>query len=130
MDLKSVEHVKAASKAIKDGFAMLNKGPFDWYIDELVAHSEALMSYAPFQVGDRCRIAYPPSCEGGWRGSEDTLAHDKIGTISDVGHDKSGFFFEWVPDVETYWDDTAKAYKEKTYRHSFGLRAKHLAKVS
>lgn len=129
MQLRSVELIKEASKQIADGFQKLGGGPLSWFIDQLVAHSEALMKYAPFQPGERCKIAVPPACTGGWQGSEDTLSHGRYGVVVDLGHDQGGFYFQWVPDIETYWDEAAKEYKKKTHKSSYMLRASNLAKL-
>ena len=129
MNLKNVEKIKEASQQIQADFAKLNNGPFAWYIDQLVLHSQALMTYAPFQIGERVKIAVPPSCHGGWKGSENTLGYGKEGIVQDVGYDEHGFYFEWVPDVETYWSEQEQKYLSTASIHNYRLRPKHLARV-
>lgn len=126
MDTEQLEVVRNAHSQIRKALEAMDRGPFDYYLNQLAIHSEALLTkFAPIKKGARAVIKCAPECKNGWSGCEDTLAVGRIGTVRDVGYDERGFYFTWVPDFETYKNHEGR-YLPSTSVHSYGLRETHL----
>ena len=91
----AVEHVKAARDIV-------SSGPLMFYLENLIAHSEALMTFCPFKIGDRAVISNEIKCPQGWKGQEKTLEIGQEGKVVGVDWYDGRFVVDFVPDKQWY----------------------------
>ena len=109
---KAVDHIKAAQ-------SIFAGGPLDYYLRKLIHHSESLMQFAKYRVGDIAVLAHDVPCKDGWQGSEKHLCKGSKGVIEEVDYD-DGFVYTFVPDKQ-FWRDVKGNYYVKERKHSYYL---------
>ena len=121
------EQMKEAAEHLSKAQSIMARGPMEYYFAKLVEHSEALLSKAPLQSGDRAVIIKKIKCDGGWRGSEKTLGIGQVGTVRDVDFRNGKYTYEFVPDEE--WYEYNGEWKESESSHSYSLGENKLFKL-
>lgn len=87
MDL---DRVRKAAKMMREAQDMLSGGPLDYYLTEMAAAHDLLMTrYAPFKVGDRVRLKAAPEITG-WKS---LLVAGAPGVVSRADCGSRGFMF-------------------------------------
>lgn len=121
-----IEHIKKAAAMMREAMAILSSGPLDYYLTEMAAAHELLMSrYAPFKVGDRVELAVTPTinCKTsyGWLGSKHFLKKGAKGTVIDASCGTRGFCFGVMFDDESWISPIDKTVNltEPDKRHIF-----------
>ena len=118
-----IESLKEAMGHIRKAQAIFARGPLEFYLQRLIAHSEALMSLAPIQVGEHAVIVRKVPCNGGWAGSHKTLAVGAVGRIVSVDWD-GGFIFTFLP--LRSWSKLHDGWREFPPRNTYCLRGRFL----
>ena len=95
MDL---DKVRKAAKMMRVAQEMLSGGPLDYYLNEMAAAHELLMTrYAPFKVGDRVRLKAAPEITEkvryGWMGWKSLLVAGAPGVVVRADCGSRGFVF-------------------------------------
>ena len=129
MDEDSVDRVKRGSKMIADGFALMGCGPFNWYLDELVAANEFMMERCcPYQVGARVQLVKAPDVSApghGWKSCAHFLIPGAFATVRERSCGKGGFSFHVEFDNES-WIDSHGAEQlmapDRKHTYHFGER--------
>jgi len=127
-----IEHVRKAAHKLKEAMDLFGRGPLDYYLSELVAAHDLLISrFAPFKVGDRVRLTKVPDFEKapGWAPSKHFLVVGAHATVVNVECGSGGFRFDVLFDDES-WIDTVGYQQPKgtvvpicsDNKHSFGFR--------
>ena len=125
----TAEQIKAAAKLFEQAQSMLSSGPLNYYLQNLVDHSEALLTrFAPIKAGERAVIVRPIACTDGWTGCEKTLAIGQIGEVKTVDYRKGKFVFDFVPDKQ-WWRANDGNYQEKDGLSIFRLWEGQLQKI-
>lgn len=135
-----IEHVRNAANKLKEAMDMFGRGPLDYYLRELVAAHDLLMSrFAPFQIGDRVKLLKSPDYEKapGWDKCKHFLVCGAAGVIVDATCGSSGFVFDVLFDDES-WIDTVGRDRPKgsvvpmpgDRKHRFGFREGWLEHVT
>jgi hypothetical protein len=104
-----IDHVRKAADKLKEAMEMFGHGPLDYYLRELVAAHDMLMSrFAPFKVGDRVVLKNAPNFEAapGWTNCRHFLVPGAAGTVVDAGCGQDGFRFDVLFDDESWIDNT------------------------
>jgi len=122
-----VSRMLEASSLLKEYQNIMSGGPMTYYLDRLVEHSEALMQLAPIKKGDRAIIVEDVPCEGGWKGSEQNLAKDMTGDVTNVEYYDGCFRYTFVPDIQTYQTRDG-SYEPVGRKGSYLLNEKYLVK--
>ena len=120
--LNFTDTMKEAMDHISKAQRLFAGGPLDYYLKKLVHHSESLMKFAKYKVGDVAVLKHDVPCKGGWAGSEKHLCKGTEGLIEEVDYD-NGFVYAFVPDKQ-FWRDRDGEYHIKDRKHSYGLRQK------
>lgn len=123
--------VKEKFAALKKAFDDLNQGPFTYYIDTLLSHSDALFNkYAPFKVGEKVRLKKGIDCNNGWKNSEPDLRGGALATVHRVEYFSDAFRFSVILDVETYehYPSKQRVRVEDDRKHLFCISEKFLEK--
>ena len=121
-----IENIKKATGLLREGMDLLASGPLDYYLTELAAAHELLMSrYAPFKVGDKVELAVTPTIneetDWGWLRSKHFLRKGAKGVVVSATCGTRGFRFGVVFDEETWISPVDKLERgvEKDKRHEF-----------
>jgi hypothetical protein len=118
-----VDKMKQAVEYLEKAQSIFNGGPLEYYLTKLVRHSEALMGYAKFKIGDKAVLKEDVPCKGGWQGSEKDLSKDSVGTIVDVDYHDGEFVYIFVP-TNQWWQTFEGAWKPKERKNSYALEEK------
>lgn len=135
MNSEFIDRMKKVASHLSEAQQLLSKGPLDYYFAKLVEHSEALMTMAPFQVGDKVKIAKEVPCSGGWVYVARSLEVGATGEITAIDYKDGSFVFDFAPDriYYHYRDDEKQQWKEyipsSESRKSFELKAMYLEKT-
>lgn len=101
--------VKKGLTMIENGISMLRGGPMDYYLKQLLAARDLLLTrFAPFKVGDRVtlRRAYDPKEFTGWSHSKHFLIPGSPATVQSSDCSSEGdLIFDLVFDNESWIDD-------------------------
>jgi hypothetical protein len=93
-----VDNVREAAKLMRKAQDMLAGGPLDYYLTEMAAAHDLLMTrYAPFKVGDRVRLKAAPEINEkvrfGWLGWKSLLLAGAPGVVVRADCGSRGFVF-------------------------------------
>jgi hypothetical protein len=83
---KVADHLESARK-------ILTQGSLDYYFRKLVEHSEALMGFAKYKIGDKAELKHDIPCTDGWVGSEKHLTKGTTGKIDSVDYANGHFIY-------------------------------------
>lgn len=108
-----IEHVHKAAEKLSEAMGMLGRGPLDYYLLELVAAHDMLMSrFAPFRVGDRVRLLKAPDMKPisdvqphGWWRCRHFLVPGATGVVKTATCGTGGFSFGVEFDAESWIDE-------------------------
>jgi hypothetical protein len=114
---KVADHLESARK-------ILTQGSLDYYFRKLVEHSEALMGFAKYKIGDEAELQHDIPCTDGWVGSEKHLTKGTTGKIDSVDYANGHFIYYFIPHKQWYKDSLSNTYKEKKKNHSYCLEEK------
>jgi hypothetical protein len=124
------------SDRIKEGFALIQKGmdilsggPCNFYVNQLVAARELLLTrFAPFKEGDRVELIAPHPAPGNWAKSKHFLIPGEPAMVESSDCDSSGhLYFDCIFDHETWIDDQGDKHP-CSRRHTFRLYESELKK--
>ena len=104
--MMDLDRVRKAAKMMREAQDLLSAGPLDFYLTEMAAAHELLMTrYAPFKVGDRVRLKAAPeiteNVRPGWLGWKSLLVAAAAGTVVRADCGSRGFTFSVVFDADT-----------------------------
>jgi hypothetical protein len=122
----NIAKLREAAKALRSAMHLFDDGPLEYYLLELSAAYDLLMSrYAPFKVGDRVWLRRAPDFNEfpGWRGCEHFLIAGAKGEVRTAECGSSGFRFGVVFDEESWvncHDQSVHLIRENQHQFSFG----------
>lgn len=126
-----IEHVRKAADKLKEAMDLFGRGPLDYYLQELVAAHDLLMTrFAPFKVGDRVILTKTPNYKSapGWLNCAHFLVPGAAGVVVDAECGQSGFRFDVLFDDESWIDNIGHQRAKGTAvpieherRHRFGF---------
>lgn len=127
------DRVSKAALLMDEAHELLRKGPLSFYLREMSAAYELLMSrYAPFKVGDRVKLAKTPDITPehapGWMSCRHFLVQGAIATVSDARCGEGGFRFDVMFDGET-WLDREGVERPISEKHTFTFREASLERA-
>ena len=101
----NLDKVRKAAKMMRDAQDILSGGPLDYYLTELAAAHELLMTqYAPFKVGDRVRLKATPeiteTVRDGWLHYKTLLVAGAVGVVVTADCGSRGFMFGIMFDAD------------------------------
>lgn len=120
-----VSKVKQAAKLMRDGLAILDNGPLEFYLTELAAAHDLLMErFAPFKVGDRVTLREAPQISEkinwGWLSGKHYLIPGEAATVVEASCGSSGFRFYLEFDNETWLDHGEPRPVSRKHTYCFG----------
>ena len=126
---ETIDNITRAIDHLDKAQQLFNNGPLEYYLKKLVHHSEALLTkFAPVRAGDKAIIVKEIKCEGGWQGSEKTLAIGNTGYVEKIDYIKNKFVVQFVPDKQ-WWLNIEGEYIPKDRKHSYSLLAEKIAPI-
>lgn len=104
--MMDLDRVRKAAKMMREANDLLSAGPLDFYLTEMAAAHELLMTrYAPFKIGDRVRLKAAPeiteNVRPGWLGWKSLLVAGAPGFVVRADCGSGGFSFRVVFDADT-----------------------------
>jgi hypothetical protein len=130
-DMDRGQMFKEASGYIKKGLSMFDGGPLEFYLTEMAAAYEMLMTrFAPFRVGDKVVLVkkLDIKSDSGWFYSRHFLIVGALGVVRHAECGTSGFKFDVEFDNET-WIDKEGNENPISQKHSFRFGESSLAAV-
>lgn len=132
MDKNCLDQIKKAKKLFSEAIAILNSGPASYYFEQLVIHSDALLSkYAKYKIGDRVRLSktfMKDDCGWGWYDSLHFLIKGSTAKVDEVGYDELGFYYGVVFDHES-WIDRDDNEQPVEHKHCYSMRESSLEPI-
>jgi hypothetical protein len=129
----NIDNVKQAAEHLGKAMSLLQRGPIDYYLTELVGAAEYCKEhYSPFKVDDRVILCKAPVLEEGhgWYPSRHFLVKGAKGVVKEVDLGSKGFSFSVVFEDESYLDRDGKIHPTpEDRRHHFGFRETSLVKA-
>jgi hypothetical protein len=104
-----VEPVREGARLIKEGMSMLANGPLDYYLEELSACYELLITrFSPHKLGDTVTLKRTPRIDEshawGWMGGKHFLIKGARATVAKVTASGDGFTYGLHFENETWKD--------------------------
>ena len=106
-----IEALKTAMKKMDEARRLLEGGPMNYTLDQLLASYELLMDrFAPHRVGDYVELARAPaiSPESGWHSSRHFLTEGAKGVIRTAECGDKGFRFGVAFNNESWLDNNGQ----------------------
>lgn len=104
----NIENIKEGAALIQAGMAKLAHGPLDYYLRNLAACYEFLLTFAPYQPGDRVRLTKTPEISDrerwGWLRAKHFMKTGALARIVSVSSDGQGFDYGLEFDEDSYLD--------------------------
>lgn len=130
----NIENVKEAADLIQQGMNKLAKGPLDYYLRNLAACYEFLLTFAPYQPGARVRLTKTPEISDrerwGWLRAKHFMKTGAIATIVSVSSDGHGFDYGLVFDEDSWMDHHKVVHSTpESERGIYGLTAEWFEKL-
>lgn len=126
-----LERILKAAAMMREATDLLSKGPLSYYLEELAASHELLMTrFAPIKVGDRVRLTRVPNFESapGSVPSKHFLVVGALGTVRESSCGRRGFRFSVEFDDESWIDRAGSVIPiEPKDRHTFSFGENSLA---
>jgi hypothetical protein len=105
----NLDVVREGAQKLSEAMAIFSRGPLDFYLRELVAAHDLLMTrYAPLKVRDRVVLVKAPDYADApsWKHCEHFLVPGAAGVVVDATCGERGFRFEVLFDAESWIDTT------------------------
>jgi hypothetical protein len=124
--------IREAARLIKQGMAILDGGPLEYYLERLSRCYDFLLTLAPLQPGTRVMLTETPVItereSSGWYGSKHFLVQGALATVRAVHADHDGFSYDVEFDEDSWIDHDTKEihYREAAERGLFHFRPKWL----
>ena len=87
----NTEEIREAARLIKQGMSILDSGPLDCYLHRLAKCYDFLLTFAPYQPGERVRLIKTPVITEreccGWIGAKHFLKAGAVATVRRVWSD-------------------------------------------
>jgi hypothetical protein len=120
----NISDIRRAGQLMKEANAILSGGPLDYYLTELAAAHDLLMTrFAPFKVGDRVELAVTPvineKTRWGWMGCKHFLIKGAAGTVASSSCGTKGFRFGIIFDEESWISPLDKSVNPTSEPHEF-----------
>lgn len=131
----NVDNVKEGVALIQQGMSKLARGPLDYYLRNLTACYEFLLTFAPYQPGDRVRLTKTPEISDrerwGWLRAKHFMKAGAIAQIVSVSSDGHGFDYGLVFDEDSWMDRRTNTIhpNPESERGIYGLTAEWFEKL-
>jgi hypothetical protein len=105
------DKIKEGFGLIAKGISALSTGPCNFYVDQLLAARELLLTrFAPFKVGDKVELIEPHPAPGNWAASKHFLIPGEPATVESLDCNSAGLlYFDCTFDHETWINEAGKA---------------------
>lgn len=134
--MMNTNDLREAARLIKQGMAMLDKGPLDFYLRELSGAYDFLLTLAPLQPGTRVMLKDPPIISNdenwGWIGAKHFLVAGAKGTVRQVEADRDGFSYHVEFDDDSWIDSVTKKVNKRRpeERHTYHFSPERLIPIA
>jgi hypothetical protein len=129
----NIDNVKQAAEHLGKALTLLQRGPIDYYLTELVGAAEYCKEhYSPFKVNDNVILCKAPALEEGhgWYHCRHFLVKGAKGVVKEVDLGSKGFSFSIEFTDESYMDRDGKIHPTaENRRHTFGFGEDSLVKA-
>jgi hypothetical protein len=103
-----IDNIKEGVALIRSGMDKLARGPLDYYLLNLAACYELLLTLAPFQPGDRVRLTKTPEISNtvswGWLRAKHFMKAGTVARVMDVSCDGRKFSYSLRFEEDSWLD--------------------------